>query len=440
MEELQESKLLVKGYQLNFIKPKIVSIGNIDIRKDVWKISRPHLDPNDPSINDIQNLDLPVNGFASYAFEITSSLLLRDILYHVRPTQCWARSNRTTLITEDNLMYSGEYANPNLWGDFEILDHRKSIDQSVNQDARKNNFLYYVSTTYCWMTDARTLSGVIRSLMDTPLAFYGEMLLSAMGLDSVDQLVPGRSDFLYQYAIDDLAKDRLDESNDTSVADYYPEARHLNIVAFMTGSLLSQFIRQAYSTVRTDLINDTLNAKSFAELPKAQSEKRYGQVLISTEKAKKLVLTRTCWFSKFDMVNLSSWSHIVSAVMVALRLSPEETLICEGSADKCKWKAEQLARLKAGNPNGSIGETNPPCPILTGIPELYELREQKFKSDSYLFKQWKGLIPKDMKVTSEGKEYLSNVAEYGYAEKRDNEALKGITEEILTKYNYKPNK
>ena len=105
-----------------------------------------------------------------------------------------------------------------------------------------------------------------------------------------------------------------------------------------------------------------------------------------------------------------------------------------GCADKCKWKAEQLARLKAGNPNGSIGETNPPCVILTGIPELYELRQQKFGSNSALFRQWKRLIPVGLTLTEEGKEYLSNVAEYGYAETRDNEALKGITEEILTKY------
>jgi uncharacterized protein YgfB (UPF0149 family) len=40
-----------------------------------------------------------------------------------------------------------------------------------------------------------------------------------------------------------------------------------------------------------------------------------------------------------------------------------------------------------------------------------------------------------LKITEEGAEYLSNVAQYGYAEKRDNEALKDITKEILEKYN-----
>jgi hypothetical protein len=285
------------------------------------------------------------------------------------------------------------------------------------------------------MVDARTLSGVIRSLMVSPLKFYGEMFLSAMGLESVDQLVPGTDKFLYQYAIDDLAIQRFNNSNTNATADYYPEARQLNVIAKMTGSLLSQFIRQAYSIVRTDLVNDILNAKSFEDLPKKQSDVRLGQVLISTEKAKKIVLTRTCWFAKFDMESLSSWSHIVVAIQRALKLSPTECLICEGQADKCKWKAEQLARLKAGNPNGSIGETNPPCVVLTGIPELYELRRQKFGSDSELFKQWKDLIPEGLKITEEGAEYLSNVAQYGYAEKRDNEALKDITKEILEKYN-----
>lgn len=419
---------------LNFRQAEVRLIDSIDNRKEVWRISRPHLDPNDPKINDIQNLDLPVNGFAFYNFEITSSLLLRDLLYHVRPSADWARSNRTTLITNETLFYSSEYNKPEAWGETEMKQHLQSVDQSINQDIRKNNFLYYVSTTYCWMVDARTLSGVIRSLMETPLAFYGEMFLSAMGLDSVSQLVPGRSDFLFQYAIDNIAIDRIVESNSNAVADYYPEARQLNVISKMTGSLLSQFIRQAYSIVRTDLVNDILNARSFEELPKYQDYIRTGQVLISTEKAKKLVLTRSCWFAKFDMEDLSSWSHIVVAIMTALQLTPEETLICEGCADKCKWKAEQLARLKAGNPNGSIGETNPPCVILTGIPELYELRQQKFGSNSALFRQWKRLIPDGLTLTEEGKEYLSNVAEYGYAETRDNEALKGITEEILTKY------
>lgn len=443
VSELQSDKMcakVVRGVNLNFIEPSITLIDSIDIRKEVWRISRPHLDPDDEKINDIQNLDLPVNGFAYYNFRITSSLLLRDLLYHIRPSADWGRSNRTVLLTEKNLMYSGEYSNEEYWTDKELEEHWMSVDQSISQDIRKHHFLYYVSTTYCWMVDARTISGVIRSLMGTPLAFYGEMLLSAMGLESVSQLVPGRSDFLFQYAIDDIAIDRLVESNSNAVADYYPEARQLNVISLMTGALLSQFIRQAYSIVRTDLVNDILNAKSFSELPKYQNTTRHGQVLISTEKAKKLVLTRSCWFGMFDKEDLSSWSHIVYAIITALSLSPEEILICEGCADKCKWKAEQLARLKAGNPNGSIGETNPPCIILTGIPELYELRQQKFGSNSALFHQWRRLIPGDLTLTEEGKEYLSNVAEYGYAEKRDNEALKGITEEILTKYKYKPNK
>lgn len=429
---------LISGRRLNFIDPKIELIGSLDLRKDVWRISRPHLDPNDPSINDIQNLDLPVNGFATYCFSITSNILLRDLLYHVRPSHDWARSNRTTLIDESTMVYSSEYDDESFWTEVALREHDLSIDQSVNQDIRKSHFLYYASTDYCWMVDARTLSGVIRSLLTTPLAFYAELMLESLGMESVDELVPGYNNFFYQYAIDDVLLQKYEGVSDNAIVHYYPEARQLNVTAKMTGNLLSQFIRQAYSVVRTSLVNDVLNAKSVYDLPITQDKIFIGQSLMATEKAKKVVLTRSCFFAAFDSASLSSWSHIVVAIRKALNMTPAESLICNGDHTQCKWKAEQLARTKAGNTSGSRGEVNPPCPFIVGLPEMQELRGLKFNSNSELYHDWDNFIPATLEPTEEGVEYLNNVAHYGYAETKDNNdpVIQDFTERLITKYKH----
>lgn len=425
--------------ELNWKLPSIEVLSNLDNRKDVWCISRPHLDPKDTEINDILNVDLPVHQFGQVYFKITSSLLLRDILYTVRPSANWAVSNRTTEITKDTLCYSSEYKYDKYWGPSEVASHNKSVDTSVPQDFRKENFLYYVSTTYCFGTDLRTLSNIICSLLNSPLGFYGEMFLSALKIYDPREICPCNEDFfINNYGINKERLVGLELCSESPIVGHNSITEQVYILTKASGSLLSQFIRQAYADVKHELINLVFDGvELLVDCPSHQSDDYIALSMTDEFKARKLVLTRACWFAKFDKANSSSWANIVSSIIQELKMTAPEVLICGGEMKNCKWKAEQLARCKAGNPNGSKGEVNPPCPILVGIPEMIELRELKYSPDSKLFEVWKGFrdtILSESELTEHGEEYLENVKAYGYAEKSDNEKFDKFTTKLLNKY------
>lgn len=420
---------------MRFKQPEVKLVGYYDGREKAWRHSRPHIDPNDPVLNDIEKVNLPVNGFAHYHFEITSSLLIRDLLYMIRPSNNWARSNRTTVINEDTLEYSAEYQNI-IKNDPEYEAHHKdSIDQNVQIDIRKAKFAYAVSTDYSFMCDARTLSNLIYSLDSVPaLRYFNEMLKHELDIQGIKVVPHNDFNILDKLKISTAVAWNCG-SLDEVIVHCDPYSSEYTVIAPVTGNLNSQFIRQEFGTVKSTLVNKIMQARTLEELPKFQDENLISSITIDYDRLVKLVKTRSCWFAQFDRESKASWSRIVSKIIKELNLNIEDCLICEGCSNKCKWKAEQLCRLKAGNPNGSKGEVNMPCPILTGIPELYEMRGVKMNSDSELYRVWKDIMDKcDFQLTDEGKEFLSNVFNYGYAEPVDNEILKKYTEKLKDKY------
>lgn len=418
----------------NYKDTEVKLVGMYDGREKAWRHSRPHIDPNDPVLNDIEKVNLPVNGFAHYHFEITSSLLIRDLLYMVRPSNNWARSNRTTVINEDTLMYASEYKDLIENSEKYKEHHEASIDQNVQVDIRKAKFAYAVSTDYSFMCDARTLSNIVKSLSEIPaLAYFAEKLKDELESHNI-KLVPS-NDFNIFNKLKVSSNLGFVEEVDFVVIHCDPYNCDYTVVAQVTGNLNSQFIRQEFGVVKSTFVNRIMRAETLEQLPQFQDEEYLSSITIDRDRLIKIVKTRSCWFAQFDRESRASWSRIVSKIIEKLNLDIKDCLICEGCADKCKWKAEQLCRLKAGNPEGSKGEVNMPCPILTGIPELYEMRGKKMASDSQLYKTWKTIMDKcEFHLTPEGKEFLGNVFKYGYAEPVDNEILSDFTKMLRDKY------
>jgi len=440
--------------KLNFKEPSIVLKNYFDGRLDAWKYSRPHLEikNEDEELSKIANLNLPVNGFAYLQFEITSSLLMRDILYMVRPSNNWARSNRTTLVTEDNLYYSSEYKQLIRSSIYEGSNckameyHMKSIDQNIPQDIRKNYFLYAVSTSYSFACNPRTLSNLIYSLKDTALSNYATLFEKALEDydkpwnercapgDEIHIELPPHNDF---NIFESMSIDLKSDLGDYLEVKEYPELGLVSIDCELAGSLSSQLQRQESGIIRSSLIYDIYRLKDLEVLPASQIHTVRTQVIVSRDVAIKIAKTRSCWFAQFDKETAWSWSRIVYAIAKELNLSKNDLLICQGDYKKCKFFEDQLAKLKAGNPEGTTGEVNLPCPFITGLPEVYLLRKKKFDSDSKLMELWKDIVTDntiDFEVTEYGEELLKNIAKYGYAEKSDNEKLKEETEYILDRY------
>jgi hypothetical protein len=381
----------------------------------------------------IRKLDLPVHSFAYVNFEITGSILLRDVLYHVRPSSDWARSNRTTVINESTLFYSGEYKD----GALDKDRWKACTNQSENLDTRKDKFPYMVSTDFCWGCDLRTLSTVLNSMeVEIPILYkvYGELFKIALQSAGLSELPPGRKNYFSSLAISEL----FIHDDDNKEVDVYIDRKFdiCNIQYRGKGSLLSQFIRQHVARVRSSLITRLMNPdlKSIYDVSDlAQDELFDMQVITTVEGARKLIATRACYFAKFDMDSRSSWSDIVTQLIKTFGGDLQNYIPCVGQHELCPWKTEQLARCIAGNPNGSTGEVNPPCPYITGLPESIKLRKAKFNSNSSLFKLWEEQGPKDLELTEYGRQYLENIELFGFAEESDNqnEEMKRIARELI---------
>lgn len=387
---------------------------------------------------DISRVDLPIHSFSYLILEITGSLLLRDLLYHIRPASDWARSNRTTAINKNTLFYSSEYKEFIINDPEEIALWKECTDESVVLDIRKDKFPYYVSTDFCWGCDYRTFASTIHSMKKSLPAIYecyGTLMLKALGLEYSD-LPPGANnlfdsitvsndaDLLIQATSIGKADVEINENYDTVFIGYYGK-----------GSLLSQFIRQHMCRVRTSFVNQIIGTEDFKELTKMRQDQCFSmQVITTIAGAKKLIATRACWFAKHDMDSRSSWSDIVTSLIHEFGGNIADYVPCKGDHNNCPWKTEQLARCIAGNPNGSKGEVNPPCPFITGLPEVIDIRKAKFGSNSSLFKLWedqKSSFPESL--TEHGDQYVRNVLKYGFAEACDNENpnIESILTQIL---------
>lgn len=412
------------GLRILLRDPQIEVVGiEKDDRNDVWKISRPHLKVTDKELMDIRRLDLPIHSFAYYTFKISGSLLIRDLLHHVRPISAWSRSDRTTPITKDTFFFSSEYEEC-LLNDPDLekkLD--EYTDQNVSLDIRKDYFPYAKSTEFCVGMDFRTLVSFLRSLSwlnEDLFKIYGTKFLSAINL-SWDELPPTSNKMF-----DGMQLNKVTEH--TNIADMTkvvvdPEFDTCQIQYVGKGALLSQFIRQHYARVRSSFITHIAHAKSLSDLYKlTQSDFFVMQSITTQDLAKKLISTRACYFAKLDMQSRSSWSDIVTTLIKAFGGDLEDWIPCKGELNNCPFKTEQLARCIAGNPNGSKGEVNPPCSIITGLPETVAIRKLKFGSNSSLFRLWEDWADRSkLTLTKYGAQYLINVTRYGFAEKCDND-------------------
>lgn len=406
---------------INFKDPSIELISRQDDSQKVWLISRPHLSEHDPELMKIKTMDLPVNDFDKLTFKITSSLLIRDLLYHIRPSADWARSNRTTRINKETLFYSSEYKY-NEYKDSDDLHrfektHEYITDENTNLDIRKDRFPYSVSTDYCWGCDIRTLISLLRSMKKyTPYIFevYGKLFLDALGM-KFEELPPSSDSIINEIAcyqdFGDNSTVKVDDTFGVVMIQYTGK-----------GSLLSQFIRQHRARVRSSLIYRLRSFKTFEQAAYLNQDELFTMQSITTkELAQKLMKTRACWFSKQDKKSKSSWSAIVSALIKETGMKFEECLPCDGCLDKCPWKSEQLARCLANKPGESKGEVNPPCVLITGLPQLGKLRKAKFNSDSELYQHWlKYCETMKFEPTQYGRDYIDNVLNYGFVEPCDN--------------------
>lgn len=403
--------------------PTVRLIGQYDSIRDAWIASRPHLSQSDEELHVLNKLDLPVQGFSQIALHIRGSVAFRELLYMIRPSVCWAQSMRTIDLQESNLVTSIEVPDPSkLTKCYDrFLDAKKS---GIQQDLCKNLLPTGMMTEYCISLDLRTLANVykgIKKLSPILYKYYMEPIkdLIQFHLDYNLDEFPGKDFIVEDLFISDTDRKAL-ESGVTKLG-------RMNLVGGKMQLVLSaQAIRKQYDKVYSDIVPAILSGDIY---DKDQSEE-YLTVLYLTDSSYKFMQsTRTCFFAKYDHDSTDSWSSVIGNNVK--NLSTEEfgeQLPCGGDCYKCPFRAEQLARVIAGNTVDyqSLGEVNPPCPLLVGNKNTQYLREYLFQSDSIIHKKWTEYLNSlpDLALTKDGVDYMYNVTNYGFASKENNEITK----------------
>lgn len=401
------------------IKPSIKLLGSFNSIQDAWIASRPHLSIDDAELHVLDKLDLPVQGFAQFAFHIKGSLAFRELVYFLRPSQCWAQSMRTIDLKRSNLYISSEVGVERRNGMHLKFDKfLKAKEDGIPQDLCKNMLPTGMITEYSISLDIRTLANVYKGLkrlaphlFEAYMVDIRKLILDSEGID-LDKF-PGK-DFI----LEDLMLNELDRR---ALTDGPFKVGRMNIVGGpMQLVLAAQAIRKQYDKVYSDIIPAILDGSIY---DKDQSEE-YTTVLYLTDSSLAFMQsTRTCFFAKYDHDTTDSWSSVLKVE----HLEPKDfrkQLPCKGKACDCPFRAEQLARIIAGNETdyASLGEVNPPCPILVGTNTTQEVRQVKFNSDSKVHKAWDGMLKEfpETELTEDGKDYIRNINLHGFAEEFDN--------------------
>lgn len=415
------------------IKPEVKLLGGFNSIADAWKASRPHLSEKDAQLHILDKLDLPVQGFAQFAFHIKGSLAFRELLYLLRPSQCWAQSMRTIDLKEEHLFISEEVP----------FDQRSSIGMKFNeflfqkrqgtpQDECKSTLPPGMITEYSISLDVRTLANVykgLKRLSPTLFMYYMVPMAEQLREHGVDLAnFPGR-DFI----IEDLMVSNDERKIFEEGADTVRKMGRMNIVGGkMQMVLAAQAIRKQYDKVYSDIVPAILDGSIY---DKYQTEEYLTVMYLPDVSYKSMQSTRTCFFAKYDHEDTASWSSILASNIK--NLTPTEfraQLPCKGSCKLCPYRAEQLARIIAGNTEDydSVGEVNPPCPILVGNQNTQKLREHIFKSDSVIHQKWTEMLEEypETELTEDGEAYMRNINEHGFASDYDNKP--GIKETLLT--------
>lgn len=372
--------------ETRYRQPNVELINQFDEKLNAWIISRPYLNHEDVNIKDIEKMDLPLNGFAHYVLKFTCSLYFRDLMLSIRPIVPWCRSQRTIPFDTDNLFLSGEYENVNN----EYLQEKMSevyedLKNHVPQDYAKKKLPMACSTEATVSMDDRTLIAFVKVLQlhcKDLYEVYGKLILKAIGKDE-------------SYINERNCKDIFDKlkvsDNEMKYVGTTSECMDMFHGCYrISNNLMAQFIRQHYSTVKNELFNK-IDGASLYDISTELCNDDTIVVLYADKNAfSKVLSVRSCWFAQFDKEDSSSWSSVVGPYVKNLKPAEFLALLpCKGNCERCGIKKDMEPRM-------DCIEVNPPCPILTQKPDLIEFRQNKYGSNSEIFKKWVELRDSDM--------------------------------------------
>lgn len=422
--------------KLKFKSPEIKLISRADGMENAWRKSKPTLGYDDTEqgreklrldLDGLMSNDLPICGFHVFSFEATTSLILRDMTFCVRPINPWASSNRIEKRTWensyiDNILESHHNLHPFVEKDLDKVISAE--EKGVALDLAKRDLPLMMMTTYNFTMDFRSLMCYLKTLdeidreglrpliseylyaiKDVIFQYKDSNFKRQIKTFSKEELI----NILYNYFYEHPAKsifDRLSipEEYINKNGDYLKKniskaSRNeltFELGVYISNALSAQFVRQHYSKIRYGYFN-RIKKDGYLSMAKAScSDKEFAISTGDVQALDQLVTRRTCWVAQFDWNDEFGWASIIGGIVKNMnREEFKNTLPCYGSCHKCTIKDETKLRLhtktRQGAADGHVPDENPLCPILVENPEWMKERVEFYKSqvtDNPVMEKW----------------------------------------------------
>jgi hypothetical protein len=147
----------------------------MDGMENAWKKSKPTygydgtpdgIEKLRKDLDGLMSNDLPICGFHGFSFEVTSSMVLRDMNFCLRPINPWASSNRIEKRTWENAFVDSIIKDHTEYHKYMLEDFDYVItaeEQGTALDVAKRRLPLFMMTTYNFTADFRSLMCLLKT-------------------------------------------------------------------------------------------------------------------------------------------------------------------------------------------------------------------------------------------------------------------------------------
>jgi hypothetical protein len=363
----------------------------MDYRKEAWKTSRPKFTEENLHFDRIEEMDLSLNSMKVYTFEMRSSVIMRDLIFSLRPMEGWALSTRSMPINTDTVCLSSEYEKSH--DDYSRIVHMfDMIKEGVPRDKVREVLPLSVSTTYTFTLDHRVLIGLLKTLHKHQFMLwieYGIPLMVEAGMDMDDLERSTVGTFLEYYKIDDKEKINGISKTGNMIHGHYK----------MKMALASQFLRQHYSKIKIALWNTEFKVRDFNL---CQADMIDIVFYIDDNSYSRLMAMRAHWVIDWSM---DMWGGIVGDYVKDMTTKEFWEFIPNGNGKTDPYWADVYNRVLREDPGM-------PCPIMCEWPAMLDIKLEEV-GDSILLQKYRDLVTEGYIIDNPENEHRKKYIELG---------------------------
>ena len=351
------------------LNPYVKCLGSMDYRKDAWKTSRPKFTEENLHFDKISDMDLSLNSMLVYTIEMRSSVIVRDLIFSLRPIEGWALSTRSMPINLDTVCLSDEFGD-DIQGYYDIKSMFEQLNKGVSRDRVRGMLPLGVSSTYTFTIDYRMLMSFCKTMEKLSTEIFNiyciNLLFATGNLENYKTTTVGSCE--EYYIISDEEKINGLQRAGNMIFGHYK----------MKMALASQFLRQHYSKIKIGLWN---NLKNYTSIRMCQDDLIDVAFYIDVNSYRRLMSMRSHWVIDWsdDM-----WGGICGDYVKDMTAEEFWNFIPNGGGKEDPYWADVYNRVLREDPGV-------PCPIMCEWPEMIERKEAEV-GDSILMRKYKLLV------------------------------------------------